>query len=85
MPSKTSKSKSTSKLIIGALIGMISLSVMVKAEFQVDIGFRIETQNNLVSKTSTPQVTNEQNIVQNYSFWAKTSASSELEMEKESQ
>jgi hypothetical protein len=83
MPSK--KSKSTSKLIIGAFIGLVSLSVMVKAEFQVDIGFRIETKSNTVPSLSTPQAANEQNIVQSYSLWAKTSARSELEMEKESQ
>ena len=85
MPSQKSKSKSTSKLIIGALIGLVSLSVMVKAEFQVDIGFRIETKFNTVPSLSTPQAANEQNIVQSYSLWAKTSASSELEIEKESQ
>ena len=85
MPSKKSKSKSTSKLIIGAFIGLVSLSVMVKAEFQVDFGFRIETKSSTVSSLTTPQAANEQIIVQSYSLWAKSSASSELEVEKESQ
>lgn len=85
MPSNKSKSKSTSKLIIGAFIGLVSLSVMVKAEFQVDIGLRIETTSNTILNLNTPQTASEQSIVQNYSLWAKTSASSELEMEKETQ
>jgi hypothetical protein len=85
MHSKKSKSKSTSKLIIGAFIGLVSLSVMVKAEFQVDFGFRIETKSSAVPSITTPQAANEQKIVQSYSLWAKTSASSKLEMEKETQ
>jgi hypothetical protein len=85
MPKSKSKSKSASKLIIAAFIGLVSLSVMVKAEFQVDIGFRVETKSNTESSMKTPQAVTEQRTVQSYSLWAKTNASSKLEVEKESQ